>query len=53
MLSGGQKQRISIMWSLLTDAKIIVVDEPTSAIDAENSKKIIQKFKVLAMDKRK
>ena len=35
-LSGGEKQRISIARALLKDTPIILVDEATASLDADN-----------------
>lgn len=39
-LSGGQRQRISIARAFLKDAPILLLDEPTAAIDVEAEQKI-------------
>ena len=39
-LSGGQRQRISIARAFLKDAPILLLDEPTAAVDVEAEKKI-------------
>lgn len=41
-LSGGQRQRIAIARAILKDAPILLLDEPTSAIDEGTEKEIQQ-----------
>lgn len=38
--NGGLKQKVAIIRSLLTRPDLFIADEPTSSLDAENSKKI-------------
>lgn len=41
-LSGGQKQRIAVARALLTQAPILLLDEPTSAVEPESEALIIE-----------
>ncbi|MGI9010697.1 MAG: ABC transporter ATP-binding protein [Nitrososphaeraceae archaeon] len=49
-LSGGEIQRIAIARALLKKARILVLDEPTSAIDAESARSIISTLNRLKKD---
>lgn len=46
-ISGGQKQRTAIARSLILDPSIILADEPTTHLDDENFKLIMQLFESL------
>jgi ATP-binding cassette subfamily B protein/subfamily B ATP-binding cassette protein MsbA len=41
-LSGGERQRLSIARALLKDAPILILDEPTSAVDTETESLILE-----------
>lgn len=44
-LSGGQKQRVALARAIVTDANILLMDEPFSAIDAKLRKSLQVKIK--------
>ena len=46
-LSGGQKQRVSIARALVNDAKVLLCDEPTGALDSATSSEIMGIFEEL------
>ncbi|MDH4273787.1 MAG: ABC transporter ATP-binding protein/permease, partial [Gammaproteobacteria bacterium] len=41
-LSAGQSQRIAIAQGLLRNAPVLVLDEPSSALDSESERKVVQ-----------
>ena len=50
-LSGGEKQRISIARCILKDAPVIILDEATASVDADNEKYIQEAISELCKGK--
>ena len=50
-LSGGEKQRISIARAILKDAPVVILDEATASMDAENETLVQQALSELLQGK--
>jgi ATP-binding cassette subfamily B protein len=50
-LSGGQRQRIAIARALLTDPRILILDDSTSAIDSATEDQIQRAIKAISADR--
>lgn len=47
-LSRGQRQRFALVLALIKDAKLIILDEPTSSLDKDNTVKLMEYLQIIA-----
>lgn len=50
-LSGGQRQRIAIARAFIRDTPILILDEPSTGLDAESTDLVLQALRKLMKDK--
>ncbi|MEP7044178.1 MAG: ABC transporter ATP-binding protein [Dokdonella sp.] len=50
-LSGGEWQKIAIARAYMRDAELLILDEPTAALDARSEFEVFQRFKELSAGK--
>lgn len=50
-LSMGQMQRICLARALLKESPVLILDEPTSSLDAENQRQVMDALEELAQDR--
>lgn len=41
LLSGGQRQRIAVARAMIRDAPVLLLDEPTTSLDAESAERVL------------
>jgi ABC-type multidrug transport system fused ATPase/permease subunit len=44
-LSGGQRQRVALARALISSARVLVLDDPLSAVDTENEEQIVRRLR--------
>jgi ABC-type multidrug transport system fused ATPase/permease subunit len=50
-LSGGQRQRVALARALLSDAPVLVLDDPLSAVDTETELRIVARLREALEDR--
>ena len=50
-LSGGEWQRVALARAYLRDAQLLILDEPTAALDAKSELEVFERFAELTTDK--
>ncbi|MEL7334268.1 MAG: ATP-binding cassette domain-containing protein, partial [Cyanobacteria bacterium J06560_2] len=49
-LSGGQKQRVAIARALVSHPKLVLADEPTSSLDSQSGRDVVEIMQRLARE---
>ncbi len=47
LLSGGQRQRLAIARAMIRNAPLLILDEPTTGLDAESGRRILEPLRLL------
>jgi len=50
-LSGGEWQKIALARAYLRDAQLLILDEPTAALDARSEREVFERFSELTIGK--
>src|SRR5438270_12986919 len=50
-LSGGEWQKVALARAFMRDARILILDEPTSSLDAQAEYEVFARFRILTQGK--